>query len=389
MARAIWCRTRRSRVTRVDQDISAHSITCVNSLIVIQERRSNDLHIFNNGELLRKFQGIPDSKEKTDGDDASGLNEDVLEVKPVFSNIVFLWQCSSNSVALMNIGNLDNQLIVDNFWEDAETVNLGLIPLTLVMNIKPEKILGLAKFDGSKYILRTFEIEKKKIRTFEFGMSAKELGLGESQFSVVSIDKSQRTNLFFTAFNFNRQSPRIVQTKITKDGLQSVSSISIEAQNFKQINKISSFQIGKHEYILASGTNSLVLLVSKDKVISTLHIFVDLVAGEIVDSCICRNKFFSVSPGYPFIVEVTANNKVDEKELQEFQKHYHSEEMKDEIHYERYNISKLEMANNKFNRLDVTKKGDVLYAIGKGIMAITGLNSSKPIKSEVFFESNF
>jgi hypothetical protein len=344
------------------------------------------MHIYNNGELLRSFKGTP-SPQEGEKNSQKESEQRTLEVKPVYSNIAFLWQLSSNSVAMMNIGNLDNQTVIDNFWDDGEQLKPGLVPLTLIMNIKPEKVLGLCAFENTKFYLRTYELEKKKTRTFEFSQYSKDLGLPDPQFSVIAIDKSQRTNLFFAAVALSQKSPRVIQVKITKEGLQSVSSLTIEIPDFKKIHNISSYQIGKSDYILASGSNSLVLMVSKDKNISTLHVFGDLVAGEIVNSCISRNKFFCVSPGYPFIIEITASNKVDEKQIQDMQKHYQTEDMKNDLQYEKYNISKLELTNNKFNRVEVTKKGDALYAIGRGIMVITGLNSSKPVKSDVYFES--
>lgn len=115
---------------------------------------------------------------------------------------------------------------------------------------------------------------------------------------------------------------------------------------------------------------------------SLVHKFENLLAGEVADACIIRNKFFAVSPDIPFILETCASNKVDAKDIQ---KQLIVEEKKEEIKFDRYDITKLDLGNGKFHKIDVSKKGDVIYAIGKGITAITDLNTAKPQKIEVFY----
>lgn len=310
-----------------------------------------------------------------------------MEVKPGFQSNIFLWQTSNNSVAMMNIDNLDNQAAIDRFWSDESQPSYKIDPITLVVNIKPEKVLGLAEVNLSSYVLRTYDIEKRKMKEFEFKMHHKELGLPETGFSVVSIDKSQRTNQFFAAVLLKTCESKVMMIKISKEGLSLATSCTISAQGFSSIHRISSYQISKHDYILASGTNSLVLLKSKDKSITQVHVFESICKGEIVDSCILRNKFFSVSPGNQFVIEATACNKLDDADMDIIQRHY-SEGRKEQIEYDRYVIGKLEVANSKFNRIDINKKGDVLYVTGKGILAITGIHSSKPSPSDHFYESN-
>ena len=47
----------RSKVGHILSDVSAHSVVCVNSLIVIQEQKTNNMYIYNGGEMLRSFKG--------------------------------------------------------------------------------------------------------------------------------------------------------------------------------------------------------------------------------------------------------------------------------------------------------------------------------------------
>lgn len=301
---------------------------------------------------------------------------------------VFLWQVSSNAVAIMNIDNLDSQTKVDNFWSDLGNPGVDIEPITLVLNIKPEKLLGLALVKQSMYILRTYEIEKKKMREFEFGNYHRELDLADSNFKVVSIDKSQKTNLFFAALQANKAYPKIVQIKIAKEGLSVVSSVNIELAEFYSVNRINTYQISKQDYVLVSGTNSLMLLKSKDKNLSILYSFQHICKGEFTDACISRNRFFLVSPGATFIVEASASNKIDDAELESIQRRY-SGKVADEIEYDRFVVTKLDLPSNTYNRLDINKKGDVLYISGKGVLAISGIDSSKPTKSDSFYDSIF
>lgn len=283
----------------------------------------------------------------------------------------------------MNIGNLDNPVTkIDQFWED-DPQNLGKIePICLVMNIAPEKVIGLLKLD-KHYYLRTYEVGKAKRRTFNFSEYEKELGLPGSEFKVISIEKSQRTNMFFAAFSFPKVPPFVLHVKIAKEGLSSLNSYLFDMEGFNQINRIASYPISNNDYLLVSGTNTLALLLkSKDKNFILVHKFENLLAGEVTDACIYRNKFISVSPDIPFIVETCASNKVDSSFSQ---KQLTVEEKKEEIKFDRYDITKLELKGGKFHKIDVSKKGDVIYAIGKGVSAITDLNTAKPQKTDVFY----
>lgn len=283
----------------------------------------------------------------------------------------------------MNIGNLDHPVTkIDQFWaDDPQNIN-KLQPLCLVMNINPEKVIGLLK-NGNMYTIRTFEIGKNKRRAYNFSDYEKELGLPGPEFRVIDIEKSQRTNMFFAAFSFPKVPPFILNVKIAKEGLSSLNSYLFEIEGFNQINRITSYPIANNDYILVSGTNTLALLLkSKEKNFNLVHKFENLLAGEVTGACIYRNKFISVSPDIPFIVETCASNKIDPTFSQ---KQLTVEEKKEEIKFDRYDITKLELKGGKFHKIDVSKKGDVIYAIGKGVTAITDLNTAKPQKTDVFY----
>lgn len=287
----------------------------------------------------------------------------------------------------MNIGNLDSQVMVDDFWHDPKDSAAAQIePITLMLNVKPEKLIGLALTADKGYVLKTYDLEKKKKKTFEFNLFKKDLELIDSDFKIVSIDKSQRTNILFAAVQLEKDQSKIIQVRISKEGLSTLASLQIEVPKFTRINRISSYQIAKNDYLLVAGTSSLLLLKSKDKSMSIIYTFQSLANGEITDACIHRNKFFAVSPGPAFIIEAMACNKVNEEKLEKIHRQL-IEEGKDEIHYDRYGTSKLQMGTSKFNRLDISKKGDILYVVGKGIVAITGIDSGKPTPTDTFFES--
>ena len=72
-------------------------------------------------------------------------------------------------------------------------------------------------------------------------------------------------------------------------------------------------------------------------------------SGNVVDSCIYKNKFFSVSPGAGYIVELAANNKVDDKDI--------IAEEAPEISFKNYQISKIAIPSGYFDKLDMNKKG--------------------------------
>ena len=101
-----------------------------------------------------------------------------------------MWRCSPTSVAIINISDLETHTIIDNFWDVKETPLNLLDPLVLMMNIKPEKIMSLAIVAGQQYILRTYDLEKQKFRTFLFSDYKQDLEFGEADFKVTSMDKS-------------------------------------------------------------------------------------------------------------------------------------------------------------------------------------------------------
>ncbi len=245
-----------------------------------------------------------------------------------------------------------------------------LDPLVLMLIPKPEKIMCLAVVEETNYILRTYELERKKFRTFEFSQSMKDLEIERPNFQIVSMDKSQRTNIFFIAAHIPEFPVRVIQLKIGKVGLELISACNIMIDDFKTLTRITSYQISKNDYLLCHGTNSLVLIKSKDKSLTVIHAFPNIFVGQVVDSCIYKNRFFAISPMSPFILEITANNKVDEKDLVE---------APEEISYEKYNITKIQIIAGKYDRLDINKKSNVLYLVGKGIISVTDLHLAKPV----------
>jgi len=300
-------------------------------------------------------------------------------VKNSANNITFLWRCSHKSVAILSVSDLDNSTIIDNFWDEAEVPLDKLDPLVLMLMPKPEKILCLAVVDGSNYVLRTYELEKKKFRTFEFAEWAKDLEIDKPNFQVVSMDKSQRTNIFFVAVQIPDQAARVIQIKIGKVGFELVSACSIMIDDFKTFTRLTSHQIAKNDYLLCHGTHSLVLIKSKDKSLTIIHVFPNIFVGQVFDSCIYKNRFFTVSPASPFILEITANNKVDEKDLAE---------APEEISYEKYNVTKIQITPGRYDRLDINRKSNVLYLVGKGIISVTDLHLAKPVCVKPPLESN-
>lgn len=273
-------------------------------------------------------------------------------------------------MAIVSVSDLDNSTIIDNFWDAGEVQLEKLDPLVLMLMPKPEKILCLAVVDGTNYILRTYETEKKKFRTFDFLEWAKDLEIEKPNFQIVSMDKSQRTNIFFVAAHIPDLPARVIQIKIGKVGLELVSACNIMIDDFKTVTRITSHQIAKNDYVLCHGTHSLVLVKSKDKSLTVIHVFANIFVGQVFDSCIYKNRFFIVSPASPYILEITANNKVDDKDLAE---------VPEEISYEKYNVTKIQITQGKFDRLDINRKSNVLYLAGKGVIAVTDLQLAKPV----------
>jgi hypothetical protein len=291
-------------------------------------------------------------------------------VKSSANNITFLWRCSHKSVAIVSVTDLDNSTIIEKFWDEAEVQLDKLDPLALMLIQKPEKILGLAVVDGTSYILRVYDIERQKFKTFEFKDWAKDLDIDKPNFQVVSMDKSQRKNIIFVAVQIPDMAARVIQIKIEKASLELVSACSIMIDDFKAFTRITSFQIAKNDYLLCHGTHSLVLIKSKDKSLNVIHVFPNIFVGQVYDSCIYKNRFFTVSPANPFILEITANNKVDDKDVVA---------APEEISYEKYNVTKIPITAGKFDRLDINRNTNVLYLVGRGMLAVTDLHLAKPV----------
>jgi len=288
----------------------------------------------------------------------------------VFGGEQFLWRCSPKAVAIVPISKMDNYSLVDGFWDPEEFPVDKVDPLCLVMNIKPEKILGLAMAESSKSILRTFELDKKKFRTFVFQDFAKDLNLEFKKFLVVSIEKSVRTNIFYAAVQpAGTDSPRVQQVKIGSDGLSLSSEVIIEIPDFKVISRINGFQVAKSDYLLVTGTNTVVVMkASKEKPVAIIHTFESVYSGIVLDICAFKNKFFCAGAESPFITEIATQHNVEDKDL----------EAQEEILYEKYEVSKITVQGGIFDKIEMNKKGTTLYLIGKGISAINDIHLGKP-----------
>lgn len=304
----------------------------------------------------------------------------MFEVKGNGSLSSFLWRCSPESVAIVDIGDLDNHKIIKNFWDPNEFSIDKIDPLVLMMNPKPERIICLALVDEKIPILRTYQLDTKKFRNFELKQYQAELEIQSSDFQVSSMDKSSKTNCFFISVMIPDMPFRIIHTKITKEGLVAVSWTNIMVEDLKSITRITSFQIGKNDYLLINASNSLILARSKEKTVTIIHVFSNIFEGEVCDSCIFKNKIFCISPQSTFIVEISSNNKVDPKDMME---------QFDEVTYEKYNVSKITVPQGHYEKLDMGKKLNSLFLIGKGIVSINDPHLAKYTCVKAPSESRF
>jgi hypothetical protein len=276
---------------------------------------------------------------------------------------------------------MENYTLVDGFWDPEEFPVEHVDPMCLVMNIKPEKILGLAMSTSFGSLLRTFEIEKKKFRTFVFQDYSKDLNLEFKKYLVVSIEKSLRTNIFYAAIQpAGTESPRVQQIKIGSDGLSLSSEVMIEVQDFKVISRIHGVQVGKTDYILVAGTNTVaIIMASKEKPITMIHVFEGVYSGLVLDVCAFKNKFFCAGSENPFITEIATQHNAEDKDL----------EAQEEILYEKYEVSKITVQAGMFDKIEMNKKGTSLYLIGKGIAAINDIHLAKPQCCKPVHEGSF
>lgn len=336
----------------------AHSVFLMNTTTVVQELHTNNAVFYSKGTAIRTLKGLAPSLPMQ-------LSDELFEVKPPTSNATFLWRCGPNSVAIVNVESTEEPKVIDKFWDDTGKGMDQVEPITLVMNIKPEKVLGLALVGKQSY-LRTFDLEKGKPRNFDFGEYQKELEIPTADFQVTSIDKSMRTNLFFAAIQ-TPKGARIVQVKIAKEGLSAASSLVIPVDDLKQIGRITSIQTEKIDYLLCCGMASLVVVKAKDKSIAIVHTFSNIFPTMVAEACLVRNKIFAVSPDSAYITEIVSTTLGgDGPEIEE-------------ISYEKYNITKIPLPPGHFEKLDINKKGSVLYMVGKGIVAVSDPELLKPV----------
>lgn len=301
----------------------AHSIFSVTIYVIVQEFYTNNLKVFRNGELYKQFAGK--------GPSLPNDFDIQFEVKNVDNKSTFLWFNGPRSLALVDIENQAAVTEIDPFWDASEVGSVE--PINIIMNIKPEKIIALALKDKEQYFIRTYQLDKKKARSFLVDAYLKDLNLLPG-YEATSIEKSLRTNIFFMAV-FQDGYSTVLQLQPVTEGLSLVSSAKIHLDDFDRVIKLRGFHIGKNDYLICNGTNSIVLLKNEEKTLSVFYAFQNLFLGVSTDTCIYKNKFFNVNRDSSFINEISAANKVDEGEVPQII------EDADIFMYEKYNVSKI------------------------------------------------
>lgn len=305
------------------EGVHAHSIFSVTIYLIVQEFYTNNLKIYRGGELYKEFKGKAPSLP-TDFD----LQ---FEIKNIDNKTTFIWYNGPKSLALVDIESHGSLTEIDHFWDSTE---VGAVdPINIIMNIKPEKIIALALKNKDKYFIRTYQLDKKKARSFLIDSYMKDLSLLPG-YEATAIEKSQRTNIFFMAA-FQEGYSTVYQLQPVTEGLSLVSSAKILIDDFERIIKLRGFHIGKNDYLICNGTNSIVLLKNEEKSLSVFYTFQNMFLGVSTDTCIYKNKFFNVNKNSSFINEISAANKVEEGELHQIQ------EDADILMYEKYNVSKI------------------------------------------------
>ena len=358
-------------------NVPVHSVFSVGTMTVVQEHYTNNLTIYNLGKIYRTFKGVGPSPAKGKLSSLIEAESDKLfEVKPTFGGTSFLWRCTVNSLNIMQINDLDKAKQINPFFDPAETPINTLDILTIVENIKPQKILGLAFVKGIGFILRTYQYDKGNFRTFSFSSHNADLELKSPNYEIVSIDKCQRTNIFFAGLNMSGGPCKcqVMAVKISTEGLSSGGVYQIKVESFTRINRITSVQSGKLDYVLVSGSNSVIMLKSKEKALELLHVFDNIIVGQVTDTCAFRSSFFCSSSDSQFIAEIRMGPSESSMDIDD--KSTTSENEKGLYH--NYNMTKIPIAKGRFEKLDINKNGTVLYLIGQGIITVENAMSPKP-----------
>lgn len=353
-----------------------HTIFSLSLYIVTQEFYTNTLRIYQSGELKREILGELSPRIKNPQVERS------FELKTIESKGVFPWLSGPNTIQMTDIDNLDQREVIDDLWTTSEFQLELITPINIVYNIKPEKLLLLGLFDSRVFYLKAYEIQKKKWRVFKFDDYKTELKLEESSYLVRSIEKSQRTNILFAAIQNAGLPSQILQIKIGNEGLNLISSTKILLEDFEKILKIRSYQIGKNDYLLVNGSNSIVIVKNEEKSLSVVHVFPLIFNGDVIDSCILKNKIFSISYENNFINEHNANDTPGSDKKEE------SGIISNDLSYDKFNITKIKYPKGKYATIEVNLKGNTLYLSGLGILPILDLGSHQPMPSKVLFESN-
>lgn len=275
---------------------------------------------------------------------------------------------------------MNSQIHLTNFWCEGSGIPFSDIqPISLTQSIKPPKIVAVAKAKSTGYFVQTYSLEKKKTKTFQLSHLEEELLVKGEEYNIPSIDKSQRTNKFFMGLNIQNKYSRLLLIKTESENLSI--SFAVDFSDDKKLGTIScvtSFQIGNSDYVFCAGLNSLGVVKAKEKSMEHFYIFHDIVSGQLLDVALFKNKIFCAVKGQTTIVEIclsTAQVALDKG-------------VDDEGFYENFEVSKIPICSAELFKLDINKKGNLLYAVGKGIIPVE-LNDRHGCPPKPHLESKF
>jgi hypothetical protein len=216
-----------------------------------------------------------------------------------------VWRNSEDSLALVQLEDLNNCTEISKFWAIDEVPFESLVQINVVFSPKPEKVIGLGRIEGKGYFLKSYDMAKRKLRGFKFDSYLKELGLDTvDSFDIVSIDKTSRTNKFVMSVQFSKDVCHVIEVKIATEGLTVVSSLRIENEGFKKIGKLKTYQMNNSDYILCHGVNNLIVMRNDDKNLCIMSVFSDVICGNVLDSFAFRNKIFAVTTDINQVMEI-------------------------------------------------------------------------------------
>ena len=269
----------------------------------------------------------------------------LFEVKNIDNRSLFLWRDSETSLAIMRIEDLNNSSPISDIWEMEDIPLNKITQMSIILSPKPEKAILLGKLETSSlgYFIKAYDMTKRKMRTFRLEAYKKELGLDyEESFEVISIEKTNRTNKFImsVAINNAENQSKIIEVKISKDGLSAFSSLKFDSQIFKKMGKLLSYNINNSDYILCHGMNNLMVIRNDDKNLQILSVFNDIVAGNVLDSFVFKNKIFAVTPDVNKIMEILCPE--DDKNISKMMNKVNMN-----IHFEKFIVEKFSTPSSR------------------------------------------